>query len=103
MVLTREELMQRITDRIGDDTSDEAITLLEDVTDTYDDMAARAADQTDWERRYNDLDQSWRQRYIDRFNGRVEDDSDFGEEQKDADETYEAPHTYEELFQPVER
>lgn len=106
MVLTREELMQRISDRIGDDTSDEAITLLEDVTDTYDDMAARAADQTDWEQRYNDLDQTWRQRYIDRFNGRVENDSDFVEEPKDVDETvleYEAPHTYEELFQPVER
>lgn len=105
MVLTRDELLARVSDRIGDDTSDEAIRLLEDVADTYDEVSARAADQTDWEQRYNELDQSWRQRYIDRFNGKVESDSDFVEEPKDADETvleYETPKTYEELFQPKE-
>ena len=102
MVLDREQLLQKISDRIGDSTTDEDITLLEDVADTYDDLRTRADSDIDWETRYNELDQSWRQRYIDRFNGKVESDADFVEEPKDADETileYEAPKDYDELFE----
>ena len=34
-VKTRDEIMEAIRKRIGEDTSDEAISLLEDVTDTF--------------------------------------------------------------------
>lgn len=102
MVLDREQLMQRISDRIGDSTTDEDIALLEDVADTYDDLRGRVDSDIDWETRYNELDRTWRQRYVDRFNGKVESDADFVEEPKDADETileYEAPKNYDELFE----
>lgn len=102
MVLERDELMERIRNRIGDGTSDDDIALLEDVADTYDDLRGRVDSDIDWESRYNELDQTWRQRYIDRFNGKVESDADFVEEPKDADETileYEAPKDYDELFE----
>lgn len=102
MVLDREKLLQKISDKIGDSTTDEDIALLEDVADTYDDLRGRVDSDIDWESRYNELDRTWRQRYVDRFNGKVESDADFTEEPKDADETileYEAPKDYDELFE----
>lgn len=102
MVLDREKLLSRISEKIGDSTTDEDIALLEDVADTYDDLRTRAESDIDWEARYNELDRTWRERYIERFNGKVESDSDFVEEPKDADETileYEFPKTYDELFE----
>lgn len=102
MVLTREDLIGRIRDRIGEGTEDADISLLEDVADTYDDLKERAGDSENWHEMYDELDKTWRQKYIDRFNGKVEADTDFVEEPADADETileYEAPKTYEELFE----
>lgn len=64
-VRTKEEIMDAISKRLGEDTSDEALSLLEDVTDTLADMESKAG--TDWEQKYNDLDASWRKRYRDRF------------------------------------
>lgn len=101
MILTKEELISRIRERIGDSTSDEDIALLEDAADTLDDYDQRA-DGENWREKYDELDKTWRQKYIDRFNGKVESDSDFVEEPADADETvleYEAPKTYEDLFE----
>lgn len=102
MILTKDELISRIRERIGDSTTDEDISLLEDAADTLEDLGLRAGDEENWKEKYDELDKSWRQKYIDRFNGKVESDADFVEEPADADETileYEAPKTYEELFE----
>ena len=102
MVIGKDELLQRIMERIGDDTSDDAISMIEDATDTINDYETRLADETDWKAKYEENDRNWRQKYIDRFNGKVESDADFVEEPKDADETileYEKPKTYDDLFE----
>lgn len=67
MVLTRDEFISRVNDMLGDDGSDQAISFLEDMTDTYDDLAGRT--DTDWEQKYKDLDEAWRKRYTHRFLG----------------------------------
>lgn len=105
MVLTREDLISRIRDRIGEGIEDADISLLEDIADTYDDLKDRAGDNENWREKYDELDRSWRQKYIDRFNGKVESDADFVEAPEDAHETvleYEAPKTYEDLFEVKE-
>lgn len=102
MVIGKEELLSKLREFIGDNTSDEAISILEDFTDSLDDYETRLADDTDWKAKYEENDKKWRQKYIDRFNGIVESDADFVEEPKDADETileYEKPKTYEDLFE----
>ena len=96
MVLTREDLIGRIRDRIGEGIEDADISLMEDIADTYDDLKERAGDSENWREKYDELDRKWRQKYIDRFNGKVESDVDFVEE-PGADEI-EVPTTYEELF-----
>ena len=62
-VRTREELLTRVSEYIGEDTSDAAIELLEDVTATYDDIPGGE----DWRARYDELDTEWRRRYRERF------------------------------------
>ncbi len=64
-VVTRDELMERIRSRIGDDTSDEALSLIEDFTDTFSDLETRAGE--DWKSKYDELDKTWREKYKTRF------------------------------------
>lgn len=64
-VLTRDELMERIRSRIGEDTSDEALALIEDFTDTFTDLETRTGE--DWKSKYDELDKTWREKYKARF------------------------------------
>ena len=68
MVLTRDEFFDRLHNRIGSDTSDEALTFIEDVTDTYNDLEGRAkGDGVDWEKKAKEIDEAWRAKYRHRF------------------------------------
>lgn len=67
-ILTRDEYFARLHDRLGEDTSDDGISFLEDMTDTYNDMETRASgDGVNWEQKYKELDESWKKRYRHRF------------------------------------
>lgn len=68
-IKTQEELLNGIKGLLADNTSDEAITLLEDVTDTLKDLSEKSAntDNEDWKKKYEDNDKEWRQKYRDRF------------------------------------
>ena len=93
-VRTREEILNSIRARIGDDTSDEAISLVEDVTDTLADMENKAnGDGVNWRERYEQNDREWRAKYRDRFFGKTDDNND-----DKADDEIKKPMTYEELF-----
>lgn len=64
-VVTRDELMERIRSRIGEDTSDEALALIEDFADTFTDLETRTGE--DWKSKYDELDKTWREKYKARF------------------------------------
>lgn len=67
-VLNRDEYFQRLHERIGDDTSEDAISFIEDMTDTFNDFDNRiAGDGIDWKARYEENDASWKKRYRHRF------------------------------------
>lgn len=65
-VLSQEEFLRRVSERVSGDTSPEATAFVEDMADTYAALADRQ-NQTDWEARYRENDAAWRQRYTDRF------------------------------------
>lgn len=67
MILTRDDYLARIQGRIGEDTSDEAMTFIEDMTDTFDDMSNKLTDTTDWKAKYEENDNAWRTKYKERF------------------------------------
>ena len=67
-ILNREEFFAKLQGYIGEDKSDSGIAFLEDMTDTYNDMENRVkGDGENWEQKYKDLDESWRNRYRHRF------------------------------------
>ncbi len=100
-VLNRDDYLNRIKGRLGEELSDEDIGFLEDMTDTYDDIYNRVNDTEDWKARYEENDANWRKKYVERFNGG---DSLFIEKPDsttvvDEEPEYkESPMNYEDLF-----
>lgn len=79
-VRDRDYILAGVKQMIGDNTSDEAIALMEDITDTITDYETKVADKTDWKAKYDEVDASWRRKYIERFSGKT------GEENKNEQE-----------------
>lgn len=73
-IRTREEILSSLNERFNGDTSDEVLTLIEDVTDTLSDYESRSGE--DWKQKYEQNDAQWRQRYKDRFMGKEVNDDD---------------------------
>lgn len=84
-VLSFDELIAKIKAKIGEDTSDESIALLEDVTDTFN----ANNDGEDWKTKYEENDKEWRKKYIDRFSGSGGSDPDEEEEEEEEKTTFE--------------
>lgn len=66
-VKTKDEILGMIRSKFSDDTSDEALTFMEDISDTLDDYEAKTADETNWKNKYEENDASWRRKYKERF------------------------------------
>lgn len=83
MIKTKEEILTAIRGKIGDGTDDESLALIEDVTDTFDDLEEKGNGQENWKQKYEDNDKEWRQKYRDRFYSPVDSvDDEFEEEEK---------------------
>ena len=103
-VRTREELISLVNDIVGENADDKVISLLEDITDTYNDFDTRTnnSDTEDWKQKYEDNDKQWREKYKARFlsndtvqNVQPNTDNDVTGADNETDE---APTTFEELF-----
>lgn len=93
-VRTREEILESIRSRVGEQTDDETISFLEDVTDTLTDFETRAnGSGEDWEQRYKDNDAEWRKKYTERFFS-----SEPKEPPKEQPTEQSNPKTFEDLF-----
>ena len=95
-VKTMEELMESVRTRLGDDQSDEALALLEDISDTYGDMQSRTSGGEDWKKKYEENDAEWRQKYRDRFFNKSNNNDDDGGD--DGGGNSNKPLTFDELF-----
>lgn len=100
--------MDSLSKVLGENNSDDALALLEDVSDTLDtantDLPTKLQEAED---KYNDLDKAWRQKYRDRFLQSKEDaaeqDNEFNkeqqeQEQKDEQEERAETVSYDDLF-----
>ena len=98
-VRTKDELLEIIRGRIGDDTSDETISFIEDITDTLSDYEEKAtnSDTEDWKTKYEENDKMWREKYRERF---------FSKEVEKEDEDFEEDEvkslSYDDLFEEKE-
>ena len=103
-VLNKEEFLSRLQERIGEDTSDEAMTFIEDMTDTFNDMETRSNGQSDeeWKTKYEELDKSWREKYKARFFNSETTPADVKGEQEDDVKEEKKKKTYADLFEERE-
>ena len=91
-IRTNDEIMQLLKARIGEDTSDEAISLLSDVSDTLNNYSENS--NINWKEKYEQNDADWRKKYKERFfspsKPTDEDQEDEGSEDKPKKLTFEA-------------
>ena len=98
-VRTKEDLLSIIKERIGDGTSDDDISLIEDINDTYDDLDTRVKEAGDWKAKYEENDASWRNKYKERFfTKEVKEDAEVSDEMDKADEGTHESLKFEDLF-----
>lgn len=94
----REEILKSLNALIGDNSNDENLAILEDVTDTLKDYEEKTADQTDWKTKYEQNDAEWRKKYKDRFlSGETIKDEQEEDVKKDS-----KPLTFDSLFKERE-
>lgn len=83
-----EELLESAKNILGENSSDEALAFIEDITDSY------SKPEVDWEAKYKENDAQWRQKYRDRFYSDVPQEKDeYPEDDKPVIKT-----KFEELF-----
>ena len=62
-IRTKEEILDLIKGKLNDDTSDEAIALVEDINDTFEDLSVRVSEAGDWKDKYEKNDAEWKEKY----------------------------------------
>ena len=102
MILTKDELMKKLSTIIGDRNDDEAINFIEDVSDTVDSFSK--TDDTDWKTKYEELDKTWRERYKERFFSELPEvhTDEIAGQIEDQTEDLEKDLTFEALFEESE-
>lgn len=103
-VRTRDEILTAVRSYMGDDTSDDALTIIEDIDDTFEDYETRIGEN--WKGKYDELDAEWRKRYRDRFfqkpdNGETNPDDVKDDNEEDLKEESEIKD-FDELFKEKE-
>ena len=67
-VKTREEILESVRARVGEQTDDETIAFIEDIIDTITDLETKAIGcGIDWKAKYEENDAEWRKKYTERF------------------------------------
>lgn len=100
-VKTKDEILQSVKSIIGESTDDNAIELLEDITDTINDYDEKTKE--DWKAKYDKLDETWKKKYKERFfNDEIEDDNKGKEKEKEKEieeEKDETEITFNDIFE----
>ena len=71
-IMKLDELMKLVTDKFGETPDDDALTIIENISDTFNDLSGKVSD--DWqkekarlEQAVIDKDNEWRKKYTERF------------------------------------
>lgn len=105
-VVSKEELLNQVKEVLGENISNEALALIENVSDTLDDKSNDKTEELNKEiarlKEENEtLDKTWRQKYTDRFfNGDPKggsEDEELGDDDSHEDDENE-PTKFEDLF-----
>lgn len=94
-IRTKDELLSSINEKFEGDTSDEMLSLIEDISDTINDYDTKTKDSTMWKTKYEDNDKEWRKKYRDRFfSGNTDEITDIAVDEPEK----KSPMTFDDLF-----
>ena len=93
--LDREEYLNAIKNKVGEDESDEALEFIANMTDTYDELINRNKGYDELETKFNNLKKEYKERF---FSGGGNDTIIETEEESESDNEDEKILTYENLF-----
>lgn len=94
-VKTKEEILEMIRGRFGEEPTDDDIAMLEDITDTFTDFEEKTSDATNWKNKYEENDKAWKKKYSDRFFSKDDGTGDPGEPEDPDDKPMK---TFDDLF-----
>ena len=98
MIKSKEELIEEIRAVVGDDTSDNVIALIENVSDTMTEL--ETSDAEEWKQKFEENDKMWREKYISRFTeGKAEPTAEPTEPTEPTADDEEKEKTFEDLFE----
>lgn len=66
-VVTNEEFMKQLNEILKDNDSDEALSVLENASDTFNDLSKQISEAGDWKTKYEENDKAWKSKYRERF------------------------------------
>ena len=101
-VITGADLISRLSAKFADDNSDEVLSILEDVEDTFSDFESKISEDwktkyeendKSWSEKYKENDKSWREKYKARFEGKPLEDTIVNEYDEETEKK-----TFEDLF-----
>ena len=92
--LSKDELIKKVREYVGDKNDDETIEIIEDISDSID-----SSEADEWKKKYEENDKMWRDRYISRFVEKKEDEADPPTEHEEEEKEYES---FEDLFEEEE-
>lgn len=95
-IVSKEDLIKRLSEKFGDDNSDEVIQLTEDLSDTLNDFDSRINDTEDWKTKFEENDNMWRKKYKDRF---LEPSNSNDNESHEQDDDENTNVTFNDLFE----
>ena len=103
-VLSHDKFMSAVKGLAGDNADDNTLTMIEDFTDTFNDLETRAKDTTDWKTKYEQNDNDWREKYKARFfeGSAGTDSATVNKEQKEDDTDDGKEITFDDLFKERE-
>lgn len=91
-VRTTQEIIDSLKESFGESPDDTQLAMLEDVSDTFNDLNEKSGE--DWKTKYEENDKAWRKRYTDRFSGKGDPEPDPPGDDSEPPK----PLTYESLF-----
>ena len=92
--LSKDELIEKVKQYVGDRMDDETIEILEDISDSID-----SSNADEWKQKYEENDKMWRDKYISRFLEKKEDELDTPTEHEEEEKEY---ISFEDLFDEEE-
>lgn len=95
-IVSKEDLIKRLSEKFVDDNSDDVIQLTEDLSDTLNDFDSRINDTEDWKTKFQENDNMWRKKYKDRFLESSDSNDNESHEQDDDENTN---VTFNDLFE----